>query len=75
MTFDHELEEGEKTSLLSICGKTNTDRGNSKCKGLELFLHLGTAESPVRLEWARERKEQPGDKSGASRGPWLEPWF
>ena len=75
MTFDHELEEGEKISLLSICGKTNTDRGNSKCKGLELLLHLGTAESPVRLEWARERKEQPGDKSGASHGPWLEPWF
>ena len=75
MTFDHELEEGGKTSLLSIYGKTNADRGNSKCKGLEPLLRLGTAESPVRLEWAREREEQPGDKSEGSRGPWLESWF
>ena len=74
MTFDDELE-GEQTSLLSICGKTNADRGNNKSKGLEPLLGLGTAENPLRLEWAREREEQLGDKSGGSCGPWLEPWF
>lgn len=50
-TFDCGLEEGERASLLSIWGKINPDRGNSKFKGPGCTLHLKTVTSPVRLGW------------------------